>query len=221
MGSDALTGGSGNELFIGGAGNDTISTGSGADIVVFNRGDGVDSVYSSVGTDNTLSLGGGIRYTDLTLSKSLNDLVLNVGNGEQIVFKDWYVTSANNKTVSNLQLILDATPDYSPGGGDPLRDNKVEQFNFVGMVTQFDAARAANSGLTNWALTNALTNFHLGGSDTAALGGDLAYWYGKNGSLTGMNVSAAQDVINAANFGAGNQNLRAFSGISGGMATLA
>ncbi|MDD5366144.1 MAG: calcium-binding protein [Gallionellaceae bacterium] len=219
-GGDTLTGGTANELFIGGGGSDTITTGNGADIIVFNRGDGVDNVYGGTGTDNTLTLGGGIRYADLTLSKSFNDLILNVGNSEQVVFKNWYVTSANNKSVANLQLILDATADYSPGSGNALYDNKVEQFDFAGMVAQFDQARAANMFLSNWALTNALTSFHLGGSNTAALGGDLAYWYGKNGNLTGMNVSAAQDVINAAGFGSANQNLRAFTGISGAMSTL-
>ncbi len=219
-GTDILTGGTGNELFIGGAGNDTINTGNGADILVFNRGDGADTVNGGTGTDNTVSLGGGIRYVDLTFSKSSNDLVLNVGNGEKLTLKNWYVTTANNKTASKLQLVVEATADYAPGGGNALTDNKVEQFNFAGLVTQFDAARAANTSLTTWALTNALTSFHLGGSDTAALGGDLAYWYGKNGNLTGMNVSAAHDVVGGAGFGSANQSLRPFAGISGGLATL-
>jgi hypothetical protein len=119
-----------------------------------------------------------------------------------------------------LQVILDATPDYNAASSDPTLNKKVEQFDFAGLVTQFDAARTANPSLTSWALTNAMTNFQLEGSDTAALGGDLGYWYGKNGSLTGMNVAAAQAVVNDANFGASDQALRAFSGISGGMTAL-
>jgi Ca2+-binding RTX toxin-like protein len=219
-GNDTFTGGASNELFIGGTGNDTLTTGNGADILVFNRGDGADTVNGGTGTDNTVSLGGGIRYADMTFSKSSNDLVLNVGNGEKLTFQNWYITSANNKTASTLQVILEATADYNPGGGDALTDNKVEQFDFAGLVTQFDAARAANPALSTWALSNALTGFHLGGSDTAALGGDLAYWYGRNGNLTGMNVAAAQEVIGGAGFGTANQTLREFSGISGGLATL-
>ena len=117
-------------------------------------------------------------------------------------------------------MILDATSDYNAASSDPTLNKKVEQFDFAGMAAQFDAARAANPSLTTWALTNALTSFQLGGSDTAALGGDLAYWYGKNGSLTGINVSAAQAVVNEAGFGSGNQTLHAFSGISGSMSSL-
>jgi hypothetical protein len=40
------------------------------------------------------------------------------------------------------------------------------------------ALLAASPGLTSWAVTNALLQFHLSGADDAALGGDLAYWYG-------------------------------------------
>ncbi len=69
-GTDMLTGNAGNELFIGGQGNDTITTGTGTDMIVFNKGDGQDTVKANVGADNTLSLGGGINYTDLTLSKT-------------------------------------------------------------------------------------------------------------------------------------------------------
>jgi len=41
-----------------------------------------------------------------------------------------------------------------------------------------------------------------------------------NGNLTGMNTSAAQDVVGAAAFGTSAQTVRPFSGISGGPATL-
>lgn len=44
--------------------------------------------------------------------------------------------------------------------------------------------------------------------------------YGRNGSVAGMNVSAAQDVIGSADLGVGNQALRSFEGISGGGAML-
>lgn len=217
--SDSLTGGASNQLFIGGTGQDVVTTGNGADIVAFNRGDGIDIVNGGSGTDNTLSLGGGIRYTDLSLSKVINDLVLNVGASEQIVFKNWYAGSANNKSVATLQMVLDASTDYNPNG-DALHDNRVEQFDFAGMVAQFDQARAGNLLLSNWALSNALTNFHLGGSDTAALGGDLAYWYGRNDSLTGVSTTAALEVVNASGFGSSNQGLRPFAGISGAATSL-
>lgn len=219
-GTDFLTGGAGNELFVGGAGNDTLTTGNGADVIVFNRGDGVDTVNGGTGTDNTVSLGGGIRYADLTLSKSSNDLVFGLGGAEQITFKNWYVTTANNKSVAKLQLVLEATADFDAASTDPLRNKKVEQFDFAGLAAQFDQARAADATLTTWALASALTSYHLGGSDTAALGGDLAYHYGVRGGLAGMNAQAAQEVIGNVQFGTASQTLRPFAGISGGAVTL-
>ncbi|MDI1278941.1 calcium-binding protein, partial [Methylobacter sp.] len=106
-GADTLSGNAANEMFAGGTGNDTISTGTGADIIAFNRGDGMDIVNGGVGTDNTLSLGGGIRYADLALSKSGNDLIVETGNGDQVTLSAWYNTNANHKSVLNLQVIAD------------------------------------------------------------------------------------------------------------------
>jgi hypothetical protein len=93
---------------------------------------------------------------------------------------------------------------------DVLKDNKVETFNFAGLVGAFDTALAANPTMTSWSMTNALLNFHLGsGSDSAAIGGDLAYQYGKAGTLAGIGLNAAQSVISSAQFGQSAQTLNA------------
>ena len=219
VGTDTLTGASGHELFIGGSGNDTITTGTGADIVAFNRGDGVDTVAISSGQDNTLSLGGGIRNTDLVFRKSNNNLILDTGNSESIVLKDWYVATTN-KSVLTLQMIEEASIDFAPGGGNSLTDNKVEQFNFAGLVNQFDQARLANPALTSWALSNALLDFHLSGSDSAAIGGDLSYQYGKNNSISGIGLDAAQTVMNDPQFGSAPQGLQPLATLQQGAVKL-
>ena len=206
-GADTLTGNTGNELFAGGTGNDTLTLGTGKDIILFNRGNGLDIVKASTGQDDTLSLGGGIAYSDLALSKTNNDLILKTGGTEQITFKDWY-TSPTNHSVLNLQVIADAMAGFAPGGSDPLKDNKVETFDFSGLVNKFDQVRSAAPALTTWALSNALLDFHLGsGSDSAAIGGDLAYQYGKNGTLNGMGLNAAQSAVNDPSFGQSAQTL--------------
>src|SRR5882762_2871963 len=97
----------------------------------------------------------------------------------------------------------------------------VLNFDFRGLVSAFDEARAQTPGLSSWALTNALLQFHLSGADDAALGGDLAYWYGKNGALTGISLQAAQQVIGASGFGSDAQTLRPFSGLQDGFVKLA
>ena len=219
-GTDTLTGSTGNEFFVGGAGNDTIVTGTGADILAFNRGDGADVVNGGIGTDNTISLGKGINYSDLALSKVNNDLILEVGTGDQITLSNWYNTAANYKSVVDLQVMADAMAAFNSASSDPLLSKAVQNFNFTAIVNAFDQANGGNATFMHWSATNTLLAAHLSGSDTAALGGDLAHQFGTNGSLTGMNLAAAQTVINDAQFGGTPQTLHAFQGLQGGAVTL-
>ncbi|MFS2035559.1 calcium-binding protein [Polaromonas sp. CT11-55] len=206
-GNDTLTGGTGNEFIAGGVGNDVINTSTGADIIAFNRGDGQDTVNLSTGNDNTLSLGKGITYADLLFTKSSNDLILGTGTGEQITFKDWY-TNINNRSVANLQIVIEGTSDYDSSSTNQLVNKKIEQFNFGGLVTRFDEARSANPTLSSWALSSSLLDFYLSSSDTAAIGGDLAYLYAKNGSFSDLSMAPAQALLTGSSFGSGNQNLQ-------------
>ena len=213
-GADLIDGARGNDLLIGGAGNDTIITGAGADLIAFNKGDGFDAV--TVGSGSTaLSLGGGIAYSALSLRKNGNDLVLDTGSGEGMSFKDWYLGTAN-RNVLKLQVVAEAMAGFAPGGSDPLLDQKIENFDFKGLVGAFDDARATTPTLSSWALTSALTQFHLAGSDSAALGGDLAYQYGRNGTLAGIGVSAAQQVLGETGFGNQAQTLQPLAGLQVG-----
>lgn len=219
-GSDTLTGNSGNEMFIGGAGNDTINTGNGADTIAFNRGDGMDVVNGGVASDNTISLGGGIRYSDIALSKVNNDLILEVGQtssgkSERITLANWYNTSANYKSVIDLQVMADAIAGFSSTSSDLLMNRAVQNFDFSAIANAFDQARGSSSTLMHWKATNSLLAAHLSGSDTAALGG-LAHQYGTNGSMGSMNLIAAQDVLNVPQFGAQAQALHPLQGLQGG-----
>lgn len=56
--------------------------------------------------------------------------------------------------------------------------------------------------------------------DDAALGGDLAYWYAKQRSFSGISLAAAQQVIGATGFGSDAQTLRPFSGLQEGFVKL-
>lgn len=218
-GNDSLRGDAAADFFMGGIGNDSVNTGAGADVIAFNLGDGQDTVAASSGADNVLSLGGGIDYADIRMRKSGNHLVLDIGASDRVTLANWYA-AAENHSVLRLQVIAEAMADFDAGGADTLRDNRVEAFDFAGLSDAFDAARAANLGLTSWAVTNALTQFHLSGSDTAALGGDLAYQYGRNGTLAGIGLAAAQEVLGDAQFGAQAQALRPLAGLQDGAARL-
>jgi len=200
-GNDSLTGGTARDFFIGGAGDDTISTGNGAEVIAFNVGDGRDSINASSGIDDTLSLGGsGLDYSALTFQKVGKDLVLNVSDGDSITLRNWYQGN-HNKSVLTLQVVTEAMDDYDPASGNPLLDDRIEVFDFQGLVDAFDDVRTGNPGLTTWELSNALDQQHLWGSDNQAFGSSLAYLYGVDGTLAGIAFDAAQNVITTSIYG--------------------
>jgi Ca2+-binding RTX toxin-like protein len=204
---DTLTGTANNDLLIGGTGNDSVTTGAGADLIAFNKGDGQDTVAVSVANDNTITLGGGALYADLLFQKSGNNLVLKVGASDQITLTDYYANPAN-RSIDKLQIVIEGTTDYDAGSGDATRNKKIATFDFDGMVAAFDAALVVDPGLTSWALTNALAAQHLGGSDTEALGGDLAYQYSRFGNLAGISFTPAIGILSAGGFGTTAQALQ-------------
>lgn len=218
-GYDILEGNGSNNLLMGGKGNDEIYAGAyttgewgdsfwgffsdtGYDIVAYNKGDGQDLVFAGGGSKLTLSLGGGIQYSDLSFTKSGENLILNTGGSNNITFVGWYDDAGryfgDTKSVNNLQVIADTMAGFSLNGADVLRNNLIENFNFAGLVNQFDAEGATD----NWQLTDyRLTDYILAGSNTAAIGGDLAYQYGRTGQLNEILLDKAHSVIGSADFG--------------------
>ncbi|MBA3031742.1 MAG: hypothetical protein FP818_01480, partial [Rhodocyclaceae bacterium] len=217
-GADTLSSGPGNSFLVGGTGNDTLQTGTGNDVIAFNTGDGSDTVYLNGGVDS-ITLGGGIRYEDLALSKDGNNLVLDTGNGESLTFKDWYA-DIRHQSALNLQLIAETMADFDAAGSDPLKDNKVEGFDFRMLVSRFDQARAANAAITQWSLMNDLLDAHLYGADDAALGGDLAYQYGRHGNFENVGLAGAQNVLNGSQFAIGVQSFQSLQGLQEGVVRL-
>jgi VCBS repeat-containing protein len=199
------------QLFVSGRGNDIIHTGNGRDVVVYARGAGQDTLYGGIGTDNTLVLGGGIQSRDIALSKTGKDLILELGSSisgqaDQIDLKNWYDTRANYKSVLNLQMLSDFEHDRHH---DAEREKTLLTFDFTALVNSFDQSGASS----HWSAMNTLLSAHLSSSDTAALGGDLVHQYGMAGSFAGINLAAAQTVINDAQFGAAPQALHPLQGL--------
>jgi VCBS repeat-containing protein len=199
--NDRIDAGADNDFIAGGKHDDTINAGGGANVLAFNRGDGRDTVLATPGASNTLSLGGGITGSDLSFRKEGMDMVLQIAGGDQAVFKDWYSTTLN-QTVVTLQL-LQEIPDAGKGqinssGWD------IERYDFKALVQQFDAARSANSKLSQWNLMNGLLSAHLESSDSAALGGELATRYATGGEAA-ISLAVAQDTLKDPNFGVRDQ----------------
>jgi VCBS repeat-containing protein len=191
-GDDSMTGGRAADFFAGGRGDDVLRLGGGRDVIAFHKGDGRDRIEGER-QEGVLVLGG-VRYEDLLFRKSGDDLVLQTGGHDQLVFDDWY---RGKQSVATLEVI-----------GAPSADHDVEVFDFRALVQAFDEARAAKRNMKSWALMNELLDAHLASSDDLALGGDLAYQYGMTGSLAGMGWSSARDAIAAPRFGAEMQALQ-------------
>ncbi|MGH8759833.1 MAG: calcium-binding protein, partial [Burkholderiales bacterium] len=211
-GTDTFTGNPNNEMFIGGIGNDAIITSTGADIIAFNIGGGQDVIAASTGADNTLSLGGGIQYSNLTFAKSGSDLVLKTGGTDQVTFASWY-TGTSNKSVVNLQVIAEAMAAFDVQSSDPLLNKKVQTFDFAALASAFDAA----GQVSGWALTNALLASHLAVADDSAIGGDLAYQYGLNGNFNNVGSTGAQNVLSSSSFGTAPQTFQSSSTLQQGI----
>jgi Ca2+-binding RTX toxin-like protein len=198
-GNDTILTGFGADFIAAGTGNDTIDAGGDQDIIAFNKGDGADTVLTSSWQRDTLSLGGGIKYADLSLSKTGNNLVLNLGGSDSMTFKDWYLDTTR-RNLTTLQVVTAATGgDFSASSTDRMKNKGVVNFNFEALVNKFDQARAANPTLTSWPLATQLDAFYSSGSNTQALGGNLAYRYattGSYGDLGWAGVRAAMQGLN-------------------------
>jgi len=208
-GTDTLTGGTDRQFFAGGSGSDALTLGGGADLIAFNRGHGADVVNAPTsgaggGEKNDVISLAGVAYGELRLARESNDLVLKIaGTTDSIRLKNWYAASSN-QTVNTLQMVVDSTGDYRAGGTDALRNKRIVQLNFGSIVAAFNAAGAP----PDWSIPQAtLTVAHVSGSDVAALGGQLAYRYGRDGNLAGVDFTTAVAVLADPNFATAAQSI--------------
>ena len=205
-GNDTIDADKGNDFIAAGKGNDTITAGQGNDLIAFNRGDGQDTLIAQNQKQDTLSLGAGIRYSDIRLSKSGSDLVVNLGQSDSMTLKDWYLGTNNaRKSVTKLQVVTGAAGgDYNASSNNRLLNKQVVAFDFLRLVQRFDQARAANANLLDWAVASGLDAVYLQGSDTQALGGDLSYLYATQyaqnssyGNLDASSIATRMDSLDA------------------------
>jgi Ca2+-binding RTX toxin-like protein len=212
-GNDVLKGTTAADLLAGGRGDESLTMGGGTNVICFDRGDGHDTVNaptSGAGSgerNDTLSLGG-VGFGQMQLSRDTSDLLVKVaGTTDVLRIKSWYLGSAN-QTISRLQVVVDTTPDFAPGTGDVLRSGRLCVLDFVSLVNAFDAARAANPTLVNWTPSDIqLAAARLGSSDSAAIGGTLAYRYATEGTLAQAAYSPAVADLSSAGFASAAQTV--------------
>ena len=204
-GADVLRMGDGNDLSIGGTGGETIDGDfdanglRGRDILAFNKSDGIDTT-SRLGANSTISIGGGTIYSNLSFAISGNDLRLKTGSSHYITLTNWY---GGEKNVSTLQIVIEGTSNYNAGSTNPLNNQKIQTFDFLALVAAWDAAGRPN----NFSIANNLAAHRIGGSDTAAIGGAIAYQYARTGNLGTLTYAQMQAVINDTAFGVNTQSI--------------
>jgi len=185
---DHLNGGYGSDVLLGGEGDDHLVVGPGSDLVLFNRGDDKDSVRMKAGLEAfTVSLGGGVDLSALSFERLDDDLVLSLGESrgkgrwgrwgfrdtDQLRIRDWYDRAPGELPQVTLQVIMPGTAGYEENSGGDLFAHDIQGFDLNKLVERFNA-----SGQNRWRLMDSLLDAHLEGSDSEALGGDIAYQYG-------------------------------------------
>jgi VCBS repeat-containing protein len=195
------------EIFTSSTVKDIIHTGNGADTIVYQRGDGQDTVYGGIGTDNTIVLAGGISKADIALSRQGNDLILETGlstgtgqAADQITLRNWYDASANNKSVLNLALVTEAIAEFECGSRyrneHERNETRIDQFDFTSVVNAFDQACSASTTFQHWNATQSLMTAHLHENEDDALGSS-AFEEVNIATLLGLGSNAAnQNALN-------------------------
>ncbi len=111
---NTLTGGAGNDTLDGGAGKDTLIGGTGNDTYVFARGYGQDTINdydATSGNVDTIFLGNGIATTDVTVSRSGDNLVLAItGTTDTLNVQNWFLA---NYLVEQIQFANGAIWDQT------------------------------------------------------------------------------------------------------------
>lgn len=94
-GNDVLIGGHGNDVMTGGLGNDTYEVTEAGDVIVENSGEGIDTIYSSIGVtmaanvENLILVGNGLSATGNALGNTMtgtagNDVLIG-GHGNDLM----------------------------------------------------------------------------------------------------------------------------------------
>ena len=135
-GDDSLNGRKGDDHLIGGAGDDTLTAGAGADTFWFARSDfGVDTITDfEDGTEQINFSGSGLSYTDLTISDSGADKLIDAGAGNRIT-----LTGQASAVIDAADFIFaDAIPSLA------IDDVTVDEAGAARFVLRLSSAAATN-----------------------------------------------------------------------------
>ncbi len=213
-GNDELSGGSGNDTLDGGLGADIMCGGYGNDTYLFNLGYGQDTIYDddyTTGNSDTLRFGSGIIASNITFSRSGNDLVLGIeGSSDHIRIQDW-------GKWDNIFCIENVVFTNGPSWDSSYIQSQIAALPIVGTNEHEDlsAWSDANTTLQGFGGYDVITGG--AGNDTLEGGAGTDILYGNAGNDTYLfNRGDGQDVIGESNLTSGGSldTIRFGAGIS-------
>ncbi|MBB3060167.1 calcium-binding protein [Microbulbifer rhizosphaerae] len=201
-GGDRLEGGNGADTLEGGEGADVLSGGRGDDIYIFRPGDGQDVIDNTGGGHDELRFDG-IDFNQISsgLTKSGNDLVLNVSGGsDSVTLKNWFlggdyvvdtISFTSGGSITSEQ-IFGAFGLSNPGpAGSPDYQNLPDERSYANLV-------AANASAHTILGSSDADFIDAGAGDDVIDGGaGNDYLIGGDGNDTyRVGAGAGQDTIN-------------------------
>lgn len=116
--NNTLAGLAGNDIYVGGLGNDTLNDNSTTsnDVYRFGRGDGQDTLTDAGGSADRIEIGAGVSSSQLTQTRSGNNLVLGIsGTTDTLTIVNWYASTANR--IEEIRLTDGGTVTPAAAGG--------------------------------------------------------------------------------------------------------
>lgn len=105
--NDNVFGNNGNDLLDGGTGNDYLEGGAGSDTYIFNRGSGQDAISNndtSTGKTDTLEFGADILPSDIVMTRSSTNLLLNIAGTTDTVTVRYFFDNDGNSSYGLEQV---------------------------------------------------------------------------------------------------------------------
>lgn len=198
--ADTISAGAGDHTLVGGKGNDALNGGDGSDSYYLGLGDGYDTITETNDGANVLSIGDGVKFSDLIFASAANSwLDVSLNSTDKVRFNSNFVTQRNNrlKTLdmngagqldvgeTTIVRIGSAAAETVTGGSG--------HWDWVAAYGGADTLRGAGPG--NWEDKG---NVFIGGTgnDTFyASAGDDQYAYDRGDGVDTINDDGGEDVI--------------------------
>ena len=206
--SEIIKGNAGNDIIIGGKGDDTLYGGAGDDTYIFNIGDGNDIIseegYNS--SNDTVRFGEGITADDITISRSIHDMVISYSENDSVTLSNVY--SNSKYWVNNIE--------FADGTRLSIEDlfERSLTISGSGKITDFTSG-FGNRGSTIIGSETADQIYGYDGNDTIIGGNGDDILYGGAGDDTYIfNIGDGNDIINEQGYGSSNDTVLFGEGIS-------